>query len=244
MRNVLVSGGSRGLGLGIAEALARSGFQVIALARKEGEALPRLRRALDQDKAGVLHFRAADLGKIDAIPALVKNLVREFGPFYGLVNNAGIGTSGILSTMSDHAIEQLIRLNVASPIELAKYVARSMMTGHGGRIVNVSSIVASTGYTGLSVYSATKAALEGFTRSLARELGPLGITVNAVAPGFVATEMTHGLDDKHRAQIARRSALKRMPEVADIAAAVDFLFGDKARNVTGTVTTIDAGTTA
>jgi 3-oxoacyl-[acyl-carrier protein] reductase len=129
-------------------------------------------------------------------------------------------------------------------VVVTKYLVRSMMTGHGGRIVSVSSVVSATGYTGLSVYSATKASLVGFTRSLARELGPLGITVNAVAPGFVDTEMTHDLTAPQRAQIARRSALLRMPEIADIANAVDFLFSDKARNITGTVTTVDAGNTA
>ena len=239
MRNVLVSGGSRGLGLAIAETLARSGFQVIAVARKEGDALPKLRQELK-----ALHFRAGDLSELGTLAALVKDIAREFGPLYGLVNNAGIGTSGILSTMSDAAIEQLIRLNITSPALLTKYAVRSMMTGQGGRVVSISSIVASTGYMGLSVYSATKASLLGFTRSLARELGPLGITVNAVAPGFVATEMTHGLDEKQRAQIVRRSALQRMPEAQDVANAVDYLFSDKAKNVTGTVTTVDGGNTA
>ena len=111
-----------------------------------------------------------------------------------------------------------------SPILLTKYAVRSMMAAGAGRIVSISSIVGTTGYAGLSVYSATKASLLGFTRSLAREVGPLDITVNAVAPGFVDTEMTHDLGEAHRAQIARRSALKRMPEIADVAAAVDYLF--------------------
>ena len=146
--------------------------------------------------------------------------------------------------MPDSAIERLVRLNVTSPLTLTKYVVRSMMTQQEGRIVNISSVVSTTGYSGLSVYSATKASLLGFTRSLARELGPLGITVNAVAPGFVDTEMTHDLDAKQRAQISRRSALKRMPDVADIANTVDFLFSESARNITGTVLTVDAGNTA
>ncbi len=146
--------------------------------------------------------------------------------------------------MHDGQIDRLVRLNLTSPLTLTKYVLRSMMTGQGGRVVNISSVVSTTGYSGLSVYSATKASLIGFTRSLAREVGPLGITVNAVAPGFVDTEMTHDLTAQHRAQIARRSALQRMPEIADIAYAVDFLFSDKARNITGTVTTVDAGNTA
>ena len=119
-----------------------------------------------------------------------------------------------------------------------------MMAGRGGRIVNVASIVSFTGYSGLSVYGATKAAMVGFTRSLAREVGPLDITVNAVAPGFVDTEMTAGLGEQQREQIMRRSALRRLAGVSDIADAVEFLLSDKARNITGTVLTVDAGGTA
>jgi 3-oxoacyl-[acyl-carrier protein] reductase len=166
------------------------------------------------------------------------------GPIYGLVNNAGIGTSGVLATMRDAQIERLVHLNTVSPIVLTKYVVRAMMVDGGGRIVNMSSIVSVTGFSGLSVYGATKASLTGFTRSLAREAGPLGITVNAVAPGFIDTEMTEGLDEAQRDQIRRRSPLRRLAEIDDIANAVEFLLGDKAKNITGTVLTVDAGSTA
>jgi 3-oxoacyl-[acyl-carrier protein] reductase len=119
-----------------------------------------------------------------------------------------------------------------------------MMAEGKGRIVNMSSIMASTGFNGLSVYGATKASMVGFTKSLARELGGLGITVNAVAPGFVDTELTSGLSDEDRARIANRSALRRLATVEDVAAAVSYLMSDAARNVTGTVLTVDAGGTA
>ena len=200
MRNVIVTGGSRGLGLGIARALASSGFRVIAIARNEGDALPEAREQIAREARGALHFRAFDLADVDGLAGLVKMLRREFGPVHGLVNNAALGTGGILTNMPVATIDHLTRLNVVSPLVLTKYVVRSMMTGEGGRIVNISSVVATTGYTGLSVYSATKAALIGFTRSLARELGPLGITVNAVAPGFMDTEMTHDHDSRDQSQ--------------------------------------------
>jgi 3-oxoacyl-[acyl-carrier protein] reductase len=244
VRNVIVTGGSRGLGLGIAQTLARSGFQVIAIARQQGDVLPTAMEQVAKDAKGALRFRAFDLADIEGIASLVKSLRAEFGPIHGLVNNAGLGTAGILANMPVNVIERIVRLNVVSPLTLTKFVVRSMMSEQSGRIVNISSVVATNGYSGLSVYSTTKAALLGFTGSLARELGSLGITVNTVAPGFVDTEMTRELTQAERSQIERRSALKRMPEISDIADAVDFLFSDKARNITGTTITVDAGNTA
>jgi 3-oxoacyl-[acyl-carrier protein] reductase len=146
--------------------------------------------------------------------------------------------------MHNSEIEALLRLNVLSPIILTKYVARHMMADGVGRIINMSSIIASTGYNGLSVYGATKAAATGFTKSLAREVGKLGITVNAIAPGFVATELTESLSEAQRKRIAGRSALRRLPETEDVAAMVEYLLGEGGRNITGSVLTIDAGNTA
>ena len=191
-----------------------------------------------------MRFVAFDLAQIDAIASMTKGLRREYGPIFGLVNNAGIGTDGILAMMPDAQIEELLRINTHAPIVLSKYVVRSMLADGGGRIVNMSSIVATTGYKGLSAYAATKASLIGFTRSLAREVGPAGITVNAVAPGFVETSMTHGMEASHRAQIERRSALHRLPEPGDVASAVEFLLSEGAKNITGTVLTVDAGNSA
>jgi 3-oxoacyl-[acyl-carrier protein] reductase len=244
MLNAVVTGGSRGLGLGVARKLATAGYNAIAIARRESEQLASVMREVERGGQGSLHFRPCDLSNVSDIPDLVRRLRSEFGPIYALVNNAGLGTSGILATMHDARIERTVWLNTVSPLILTKYVVRSMMAGAGGRIVNVGSIVGFTGYTGLSVYGATKAAIIGFTRCLARELGPLDINVNAVAPGFVDTEMTRGLGNEQREQVVRRSALRRLAEVDDIANAVEFLLGDRARNITGTVLTIDAGSTA
>ena len=244
MRNVIVTGGSRGLGLGIARALGGAGYSVIAIARRESDQLAAAIREAGGGGQGSLHFCPFDLARLADIANMVKSIRKEFGPIYGLVNNAGIGTSGVLATMREAQIERLVQLNTVSPIVLTKYVVRAMMVDGGGRIVNMSSIVSTTGFSGLSVYGATKASLTGFTRSLAREVGPLGITVNAVAPGFVDTEMTEGMDAAHRGQVLRRSPLHRLADIDDIANAVEFLLGDKAKNITGTVMTVDAGSTA
>jgi 3-oxoacyl-[acyl-carrier protein] reductase len=240
MHNVLVTGGSRGIGLAIGKRLVGAGYNVIATARRESDEL----RAAIGESEGRLHFRACDLAVIDAIPAYAKLVRDEFGAIYGLVNNAGLGTEGLLATMHNSEIEALVQLNVLSPIILTKYVARQMMADGAGRIINISSIIATTGYNGLSVYGATKAAATGFTRSLAREVGKLGITVNAIAPGFIDTELTHNLSDEARKRIAGRSALRRLPETDDVARMVEYLLGEGGRNVTGTEFTIDAGNTA
>jgi 3-oxoacyl-[acyl-carrier protein] reductase len=244
MHNVIVTGASRGLGLAIASALAAQGFRVIGIARSPSAALTAASRAASDSARGAIEYRACDLAELARIGPFVREVRADFGPIYGLVNNAGIGTAGVLGMMRDADIERLVRLNTLSPILMTKHVLRSMMSERQGRIVNISSIVAATGYTGLSVYSATKSSLLGFTRSLAREVGELGITVNAIAPGFIDTEMTHELSASQRAQIARRSALGRMAEAVDVARSVEFLLGESGRNITGTVLTVDAGNTA
>jgi 3-oxoacyl-[acyl-carrier protein] reductase len=243
-KTIVVTGGSRGLGLAIATRLVSAGCQVVAIARHESDQLKCAMHRKNPGHENSLVFRPFDLEDTSAIPGLVKQLRKEFGPIDGLVNNAGIGTSGVLATMHDSQIERLVRLNTVSTILMTKYVVRSMMAAGGGRIVNVASIVGFTGYSGLSVYSATKASIVGFTKSLAREVGPLGITVNAVAPGFLDTEMTASLTGDQRERISRRSALRRLAAADDVANAVEFLLSDKARNITGTVVTVDAGNTA
>jgi len=245
MLNVMVTGASRGFGLAIARKLANSGYRVIAIARQEGQELgSAIREMREREGPGAIEFRPIDLSQVHEIPGLVKTLRKDFGSIYGLVNNAGIGTNGALANMRDTEIESLILLNTVSPIMLTKYVVRTMMADGCGRIVNISSIVSFTGFTGLSVYSASKASLIGFTRSLAREVGRFGINVNAVAPGFVETSMTEQMTGDQHEQIVRRSPLRRLAEVEDIANTVEFLLDQKSRNITGTVLTVDAGSTA
>src|SRR5438046_9282529 len=166
----------------------------------------------DQARPGALQFIPFDLAEIDEIPGPVKKLHKDFGPIYGLVNNAAAAADGALAIMHNSQIERLIRVNTLSPIVFTKYVVRHMMADGGGRIVNVSSIIGFTGYSGLSVYAATKAAMIGFTRSLAREVGRRGVNVNAVAPGFFETDMTQCFACYRRAHVPRRRTPLRCDE--------------------------------
>ena len=244
MHKVIVTGGSRGLGLAIVQRLVCEGYCAIVVARRMNDLLAASIEQAERSRPGSMRFAPFDLEDVGGLGHFVKELRTKLGPIHGLVNNAAVGTDGSLALMPNADIERLIRLNVLSPIILTKYVVRHMLADGGGRIVNVASIAGFTGYSGLSVYGATKASLIGFTRSLAREVGRRGVNVNAVAPGFLETDMTQGLDEERRERIARRSALRRLPDVSDAADAVEFLLGSKARSITGTVLTVDAGSTA
>lgn len=244
MDNVVVTGATRGIGLAIAERLALDGFNVLAVARRDSIALSAAAQKLAEQGPGALTFCPQDLSDLAAIPAFVRGLRGRFGPIYALVNNAAVGTGGILATMHDGEIEALIRLNTLSPILLTKYVVRGMMAQGRGRVINIASIIASTGFNGLSVYAATKGSVVAFTRSLAREVGRAGVTVNAIAPGFIDTDMTRGIEGSDRERMIRRHALGRLATAEDVAAMAALLAGEGGRNITGAVITVDAGATA
>lgn len=240
MKNVLITGAARGLGLAIANRLVGDGYKVIGIGRTLTEEYQSL---IDQSSVNQVSFQPYDLNELDGIPSLISNITKNVGPLYGLVNNAAIGLDGVLATMHASDISRVLRVNLEAPILLAKFACRSMLPRKEGRIVNVSSIIATTGFNGLSVYGASKAGLSGFTRSLARELGRTNITVNCVAPGFMATDMTAGLEGDKLESIRRRAPLG-LAEPKDAAGAVAYLLSEDARRVTGTTLTVDGGSTA
>ncbi len=240
-RTVIVTGGSRGLGAGIVQTFLDSGDRVASCSRsttpqvKEWEANPAY--------ADRFLFIEADIADRDQSTAFVQSVVDQWGAIDVLVNNAGVARDGVLALFSDEDSDVVIDLNLKGTLHLTKRVVRNMLSHGGGSIVNISSIVGLTGYRGLTVYSATKAALDGFTRSLARELGSRKIRVNSVASGYLKTEMSHGLDDAQLTQIIRRTPAGRLGEPDDIARAIEFLVDERNDWLTGQVLVVDGGLT-
>jgi 3-oxoacyl-[acyl-carrier protein] reductase len=239
MKTVVVTGVSRGLGLVVATRIARDGYKVIGMSRNNSAAYQDLMSKLP----GQIEFRSLDLSDIDTIADVARETVKKSGPIYGLVNNAGVGLDGVLATMQQTEIDRVVRTNLLGPITLTKFMMRSMLSKGEGRIVNVSSIVAATGFHGLSVYAATKAGLEGFARSLSREAGKRNITVNCVAPGYMETEMMAGLPSEKLESVRRRAPLG-LPRPQEVAAAISYLLTPEACTITGTVLTVDGGSSA
>jgi len=237
---IVVTGASKGLGLAICERLLNENYKVVGIARSKSDEF----QVLENNNKEKLIYVQYDFNNTKEIHELVKSITAEHGNIYGLINNAAIGHDGILGTMHESQINELIRVNIEAPVVLTKYASRSMLIKLRGRIINISSIIASTGFNGLSVYGATKASLNGFTKSLARELGKANITVNSVAPGYMKTEMTSNLQDEKLQSIKRRSPLGRLATVEDVAGVVAFLLSNDAKNITGTTITVDAGSTS
>lgn len=237
---IVVTGASKGLGLAICKKLLAQNYKVIGISRNRTAEF----NLLEETSENRLVYVQYDFNNIKDIHAIVKSITKEHGNIYGLINNAAIGHDGVLGTMHDSQISELIRVNIEAPILFTKYASRSMLMKLRGRVINISSIIASTGFNGLSVYGATKASLNGFTKSLARELGKAKITVNSIAPGYMQTAMTAELQGEKLESIKRRSPLGHLATVEDVAGVVAYLLSDDAKNITGTTITVDAGSTA
>lgn len=239
MKSVVVTGVSRGLGLVIATRIAAEGYRVVGLSRTLSPAFEQLAAR----HPGQVAFEALDLSEIDSIPDKARAIAKGEAELYGLVNNAAIGFDGLLATMRQKDIDLTLRTNLLGPITLTKYLMRPMLSRSAGRIINISSIGARTGYQGLSVYAASKAGVEGFTRALSREAGRRNVTVNCVAPGYIETDMSAGLQGERLESVRRRAAVG-LPSLDEVAAAVSYLLGPEAGRITGTVLTIDGGSSA
>jgi 3-oxoacyl-[acyl-carrier protein] reductase len=241
-RVAVVSGGSRGLGAGIVRAYLDAGYRVATCART---ATPEVEQwAADPATADRFLFVPADLSDRADVDAFVGAVIERWDTIDILVNNAGVARDGILGLTPDEDIDTVVDLNLKGTLYLTRAVSRRMLAHRRGHIVNISSIVGRSGYRGLAVYSATKAALDGLTRALARELGSRGIVVNGIAPGYLRTEMSHGLDEDQLQQIVRRTPAGRLGEPADIARAVLFLTDPANDYLTGHVLVVDGGLTS
>ena len=235
----LVSGASRGIGQAIARELGRRGATVIGTATTEAGA-----QAISQD----LQERALegcgvrlDITDPGAVEAVLKTITAEFGSPTILVNNAGITRDNILLRMKEEEWEAVLDTDLSSVYRLSKAVLRGMLKARCGRIVSITSVIGATGNSGQSNYAAAKAGMIGFTKSLAQEVGSRGITVNAVAPGFIDTDMTRALPEAQRRALIEKIPLNRLGETQDIANAVAFLVSDEASYITGETLHVNGG---
>ncbi len=238
---VIVSGGSKGLGLGITQRLLAAGCRVHSFSRTASEETRQLEE--EYGSSGRYRWMALDITDRDGLAGWVNAIHREEGHIDGLVNNAGVNLDRLLPMTSPEEIHRLLAVNLEAPLLLTRLVTRAMIQKGDAAIVNISSVIGYRGIKGTSVYGATKAAMLGLTRSLARELGPRNIRVNAVLPGYIETEMTAGMPDGNRKQVIRRTPLGRLGQIDDVAAVVEFLLSSTARFVTGQAVVVDGGLT-
>jgi 3-oxoacyl-[acyl-carrier protein] reductase len=238
-RVAVVSGGSRGLGRVLVERLLGEGWGVATFSRSANDFV-----AETSSGAGdAFLWSAADLGQPESVSAFAKHAVGHFGHVDLLVNNAGTLRQELFLTIRPDQITSLITSNLVAPMALTQVCARAMTRRTGGAIVGVSSINAIRGHRGVAVYSAAKAGIEGFNRSLARELGPLNIRVNAVVPGFFESDMTAEVTDANRQRILKRTPIGRLATADDVADAVMFLASPSAAVITGQTIVVDGGIT-
>lgn len=236
----LVTGGSRGIGRGIAAALAAHGAEVV-LTSRDGGAADRAAEELARECGARVVGAALDVGHDGSVAESVSALLERYGKIPILVNNAGVTRDTLLLRMKKEDWDVVIGTNLSGIYRMCRALLPSMVRGRMGRIVNVTSVVAATGNPGQANYAASKAGIEGFSRSLAREVASRNVTVNCVAPGFIDTEMTRALDDEARARLMEQIPLGRLGQPEDVAAAVRYLVGPGAAYVTGTTLEVNGG---
>lgn len=233
----LVTGASRGIGAAIADELAARGATVIGTATSDsGAQAIGVRMAANGG-----HGRKLNVTDAAEVEALIEAISKEFGPISILVNNAGITRDNLLMRMKDEDWQAIIDTNLTSVYRTSKAVMRGMMKARKGRIVNIASVIGATGNAGQANYAAAKAGIIAFSKSLAKEIGSRNVTVNVVAPGFIATDMTAGLPEEQKAALLGQIALGRLGEPADIARAVAFLAGPDGAYITGETLHVNGG---
>ena len=233
----VVTGGSRGIGLAVCAELARAGAKVAVVAL-DGERAAAAAAGLE---GGGHVAHSCDVADSAACRRTVREVERSLGPVSVLVNNAGVTRDNILARMRDEEWERVVSTNLGGAFNMTRAVTRGMMKRRSGAIVNVSSVVGIIGNAGQANYAASKAGLHGLTKSVARELASRGVRCNAVAPGFIRTDMTAGLGDAKAAELERRIPLARLGRPEDVAVAVRFLAGPEARYITGQILAVDGG---
>jgi 3-oxoacyl-[acyl-carrier protein] reductase len=235
----LVTGASRGIGRAIAEQLGQAGMTVIGTATTEkgAQAISDYLAAADVSGRGMV----ADVGNDESVVALIAAIESEFGLPTVLVNNAGVTRDNLLMRMKPEEWETVLNTNLTSLYRVCKACLKGMTKARKGRIINISSVVGSSGNAGQSNYCASKAGIEGFTRSLAKEIGSRGITVNAVAPGFIDTDMTRDLPEKQAAALLEQIPLGRLGQPGEIAAVVNFLASPSGAYITGETVHVNGG---
>lgn len=236
----LITGATRGIGKQIAITLAKQGYNIALNYRKENEELENTKKEIEEIGVQILAVKG-DVANFEECENFVKQVIERFGQIDVLVNNAGITKDMLLMRMKKEDFEQVIDTNLVGTFNVTKNVVPYMMKARSGRIINISSVVGISGNAGQTNYSASKAGIIGFTKSLAKEIASRNILVNAVAPGFIETNMTDVLKDDVKQEIAKNIPLKRMGTTQDVANVVKFLASDDSSYITGQVINVDGG---
>ncbi|HKK64856.1 MAG TPA: 3-oxoacyl-[acyl-carrier-protein] reductase [Clostridia bacterium] len=239
-KTIVITGGSRGIGEAIAESFVEAGAQVHALSRSESSRAAELQEKA-QAAGGTYNWHAADITDRPVLEEVLDSILKEEDGIDVLINNAGITRDGLLMRMKDEDWDAVLHTNLSSVYTACKKVIRPMLKARSGTIINISSVVGIMGNAGQANYSASKAGLLGFTKSLAREVASRGIRVNAVAPGYIETSMTEKLNEEARTALSEQIPLGRTGKPAEVASAVLFLASDDAAYITGQTLVVDGG---